>query len=84
MSERTVSSREFNQDPSGVKRAANDGPVLITHRGRVSHVLLAVDDYRRLAGERRSLVDALGMVGDEDIDFDPPRLDPKISPADLS
>ena len=84
MSERKVSSREFNQDPSGAKRAANDGPVLITHRGEVSHVLLAVEDYRRLSGRRASLVEALGMVEDEPVDFDPPTVDLTSRPADLS
>ncbi len=82
MSERTVSSRRFNQDPSGVKRAADDGPVLITHRGEVSHVLLPVSEYRRLTGERRSLVEALGMA--EDIEFEPPRVEIGTRPADLS
>ena len=82
MSERTVSSRQFNQDPTGVKRAADDGPVLITHRGEVSHVLLPVAEYRRLTGERRSLVDELGMV--EDVEFDPPRVEIGVRPADLS
>ena len=82
MAERTLSSREFNRDPSGAKRAADEGPVLITHRGEVSHVLLAVADYRRLAGGGRSLADALGM--DEDVEFDPPRLELGPRPADLS
>ena len=30
----TLSSREFNQDASGAKRAARDGPVFITDRDR--------------------------------------------------
>ena len=84
MSERTVSSREFNQDPSGVKRSADDGPVLITHRGEVSHVVLAIADYRRLVGERPSLADLLDMPGGEDIEFDPPRVEIGLRPADLS
>lgn len=75
MTDRTVSSRELGRNPSGVKRAADDGPVLITHRGKVSHVLLAVNDYRRLRGERESMVESFGMVGDEDIEFEPPTLD---------
>ena len=29
-----MSSREFNQDTSGAKRAAEHGPVYITDRGR--------------------------------------------------
>lgn len=47
----TISSREFNQDSGKAKRAAADGPVFITDRGTPSHVLLTIEEYRRLAGE---------------------------------
>jgi len=69
----TLSSREFNQDTSKAKKAAKDGPVFITDRGRPAHVLLSIDDYRRLTGEAASIVDMLAMPGAEDIDFQPPR-----------
>lgn len=71
----TLSSRELNQDIGQAKRAARLGPVFITDRGKPSHVLLSIDDYRRLAGQRRSLVDALSLPGLTDIDFEPPRAD---------
>ena len=58
----TISSREFNQDAAGAKRAAREGPVFITDRGRPAHVLLSIDDYRRLSGEQRSLVERLAMA----------------------
>lgn len=48
----TLSSREFNQDMSGAKKAARKGPVFITDRGRPAHVLMSIEDYRRLAGGR--------------------------------
>jgi PHD/YefM family antitoxin component YafN of YafNO toxin-antitoxin module len=35
----TVSSRQFNQDASAVKKASQTGPVFITDRGRPAHVL---------------------------------------------
>ena len=35
----TLSSRAFNQDASGAKKAANRGPVFITDRGKPAHVL---------------------------------------------
>ena len=38
----TITSRAFNQDASGAKRAASQGPVFITDRGRPGHVLLPV------------------------------------------
>ncbi len=81
----TVSSRAFNQDTSGAKKAAKDGPVIITDRGKPAHVLLTIEDYRKLAGERRSLADVLAMQDGADIEFDPPKLaGPLWRPADLS
>ncbi|WFU07828.1 type II toxin-antitoxin system prevent-host-death family antitoxin [Rhizobium sp. CB3090] len=79
-----MSSREFNQDTSGAKRAASEGPVFITDRGKPSHVLLSMDEYLKLA-KKGNIIDALAMPGGEDIDFEPPRMtnfSPK--PVDLS
>ena len=39
----TISSRDFNQDVSKAKRAAEAGPVVITDRGRPAFVLLRHD-----------------------------------------
>jgi prevent-host-death family protein len=81
----TVSSREFNQDASGAKKAAKKGPVFITDRGRPAHVLLTIEAYQKLAGSRASIVDLLAMPGVECIDFEPPRLGGALQrPADLS
>lgn len=80
----TLSSREFNQDASGAKRAARDGPVFITDRGRPAHVLLTIEDYQKLTGEAASIVDLLSMPGVEDIDFEPARMDNLYRPADLA
>ena len=79
----TLSSRELNQDIGRAKKAAKSGPVFITDRGKPAHVLLSIQDYRRLAGERRSLVDALSMAGLADIDFEPQRLRIESPPVDL-
>ncbi|MEK8051003.1 type II toxin-antitoxin system Phd/YefM family antitoxin [Ideonella sp. DXS22W] len=80
----TLSSREFNQDASGAKRAASKGPVIITDRGRPAHVLLTIEDYERLTQQTASMADLLAMPGVEDIDFDPPRVGHLARPADLS
>ena len=74
MSITTLSSREFNQDTSGAKRAARSGPVIITDRGRPAHVLLTIEQYQQLAGGQITLRDALAQRGGHDFDFDPPRL----------
>jgi prevent-host-death family protein len=69
----TLTSREFNQDTSGAKKAARRGPVFITDRGRPAHVLLTIEDYRRLAGDKMSLAEAIAQVGAADFEFEPPR-----------
>ena len=80
----TVSSREFNQDASGAKRAARKGPVIITDRGRPAHVLLTIEDYQKLTQKTASIADLLAMPGVADIAFEPPRMGHIASPADLS
>jgi prevent-host-death family protein len=85
MTQRTVStftSRAFNQDASGAKRAAAMGPVFITDRGRPAHVLMTIEDYQRLSGGAVSLARAL--VQESDVDFEPARLEGGLfKPADL-
>jgi prevent-host-death family protein len=80
-----LSSREFNQDTSRAKRAAKRGPVFITNRGRPSHVLLTAEEYQRIAGGQKSIVDLLAMPEAAEIEFEPPRLAGHLhEPADLS
>jgi prevent-host-death family protein len=80
----TISSREFNQDASGAKKAARRGPVFITDRGRPAHVLLTIEDYQKLAGGQASIIDLLAMPGAKEVDFEPPRLRGGLGrPADL-
>ena len=68
-----LSSREFNQDSGGAKRAAADGPVFITDRGRPSHVLLTFDDYHKLAGAHPNIIELLSQPeGIADVDFEIP------------
>ena len=80
----TLSSREFNQDTSRAKKAASQGPVFITDRGKPAHVLLSIEDYQRITGKHRSIVDALSMPGLADIAFDPPHSRELARPADFS
>ena len=80
----SVTSRELNQDVAGAKRAAKSGPVFITDRGKPAHVLLSIEEYRRLAGDDRNLLEALSMPGLAGIDLDPPRARIESVEADLS
>lgn len=74
----TVTSREFNQDVSKIKRAAANGPVFITDRGHAAHVLLTIEDYQKLTEIKESIVDLLAMPDAADIDFEPAKLNKKI------
>jgi prevent-host-death family protein len=72
----TLSSREFNQDAAKAKRAARNGPVFITDRGRPAHVLLSIEEYQQITNKRKSIIDLLAMpeAAEIDIDFDFPRM----------
>lgn len=70
MSITTLSSREFNQHASEAKKAANNGPVFITDRGRPAHVLLSIKEYQRITGGRQKIADLLAMPGIEEIKFE--------------
>jgi prevent-host-death family protein len=80
----TFTSREFNQDAGGAKRAAEEGPVYITDRGRPAHVLLSIDEYRRLTETTVTLVDLLSMPADTATEFEPVKATIITRPADFS
>lgn len=72
----TFSSRDFTRDVSAAKRAAVDGPVFITDRGRPAFALLKIDDYYRIVSHGEpTLLDVMDNIpGGDRIEFDPPRL----------
>ena len=73
--QRAMTSREFNQDLARAKRVANEGPLIITDRGTPAYVLMTHEDFLRLSGSQKSIVDLLRDDRPEaDFDFDPPRL----------
>lgn len=81
----TLSSREFNQDTSGAKKAAKRGPVFITDRGRPAHVLLTIEEYQKIVDKHESIVDLLAMPNADEIEFEAPRLGGSLHrAADLS
>lgn len=84
MTNTTLSSREFNQRASEAKKATTKGPVFITDRGQLAHVLLSIEDYRKLTGGQMTLAQALAQAGAPDFKFTPPRARMFFRPADLS
>lgn len=77
------SSREFNQDTSGAKKAAAHGPVYITDRGRPAHVLLSYAEYERLLGADHLLDRLAEPAGVEDIELVLPISDERARPAEF-
>lgn len=77
----TLSSRELNQDVTRAKKAAQNGPVFITDRGKPAHVLLSIEEYQRLTHQRRNIADALAMPDVADIDFEPQQVTIKAQSA---
>ncbi|MBM3650293.1 MAG: type II toxin-antitoxin system Phd/YefM family antitoxin [Alphaproteobacteria bacterium] len=77
----TISSREFNQDAGGAKKAADKGPVIITDRGKPAHVLLSFEDYRKLLDTGPSLLEVLKQKEEGDFEFQPPRMGDDVSRA---
>ena len=78
-----LTSREFNQNTSGAKKAARRGPVFITDRGRLAYVLLTIEDYQRLAGGAMSLAEALAQPDVADFEFTPHRVGGMVKPTNL-
>ena len=72
MSVTHLTSREFNQDTARAKKAARTGPVFIIDRGRPAHVLLSIEEYWRLVGGGKRLLDAVAAWDAGDFDFEPP------------
>jgi hypothetical protein len=85
MSVHTFSSRDFTRDVSSAKRAAAEGPVFITDRGRPAYALLKIDDYYRMVGQGEPSLLAVmdDIAGGDGIDFEAPRLDITIRAAEL-
>jgi hypothetical protein len=80
-----MTSREFNHDTAGAKRAAAEGPVVVTDRGHPSHVLLTYVDYVELTGGRLDLTDLLGRPdGVEHVRFEAPVNREVAVPADFA
>lgn len=66
----TLSSRQFNQDSSRAKKAAADGPVIITDRGQPAHVLLTFEAYKKITRVNSKIADLLAMPGLDEMALD--------------
>jgi hypothetical protein len=80
----TLSSREFNQKVGYAKTSAKKGPVFITDRGQTTHVLLNIDDYRKVTADGPTLADLIGDAAAAEIELEiEPRLPYEPRPVDF-
>jgi Antitoxin Phd_YefM, type II toxin-antitoxin system len=80
----TLSGREFNQGTSRAKKAAAQGPVFITDRGKPAHVLLSIGEYQRLTGRRGNIADLLAMLDLWNVEVEIPRRTDRAKPVELT
>jgi PHD/YefM family antitoxin component YafN of YafNO toxin-antitoxin module len=66
----TMTAQEFNKAVALAKRIARDEPVFVTDRGKVSYVLLNIEEYNRIAGIKQSLYEALYNEDAAEIDLE--------------
>ena len=84
MSIHTIPSRDFARDVGAAKRAATEGPVFITDRGKPAYALLKIEDYYKLASKKqKSLLEIMDSLPGGDFDFEPPKLTGGVQTADL-
>lgn len=65
----TFSARDFNQQVSQARKAAQNEPVFITERGQPKHVLLSIEAYEALTGQRNAITDLLALEQEIEMDF---------------
>lgn len=83
MDKSTVSSRELNQALSRIKKSSLTAPVIITDRGRPSHVMMSYAEYQRLTGKKTSIVERLACSTPDDDAFEPVTARLGLKPAEL-
>jgi len=67
----TLTSREFVHNVSAAKRLATAGPVFITDRGKPAFALLSIEDYQRMSGPKKSMVELLSMPEAAEFEIEP-------------
>lgn len=80
----SLHAQEFAQDVHKAITATENGPVVITDHGIPSHVLLSYQEYQRLLELKHSIASSLAMPSDTDVEFEAPRVNIYLRPADFS
>jgi len=81
----TFSSRKFNQHVAAAKKAASaDNLVYILDRGKPAHVLMSIDKFRELSGQKQNILEMLAMPEAAGIDVEIERAQDLPRTVDLS
>ncbi|UWE16087.1 type II toxin-antitoxin system Phd/YefM family antitoxin [Herbaspirillum huttiense] len=80
----SLPTQEFAQDVYKALNATKSGPVHITDCGIDTHVLLSYVDYQRLLARGGNIAHSLAMPEEADLEFEIPRVNIKLRPADFS
>lgn len=80
----SLPKQELAQDVHKVLSATENGPVYITDCGINTHVLLSYVDYQRLLARRGNIAHSLAMPEQDDLEFEIPRVNINLRPADFS
>ncbi|AHE51939.1 type II toxin-antitoxin system prevent-host-death family antitoxin [Sphingomonas sanxanigenens] len=70
MTSETFTSRDFNREPSRIKRAAKRAPVIITERNRPDIVVMSYERYTALTADAGSFLERIAMPGLSNLDLD--------------
>lgn len=63
IAKKQFSSREFNREPGRIKRAAQNGPVIITERGEPALAVISWAEYCALKRPSPSLLERISVPG---------------------
>lgn len=77
----SISSREFNQDIGQAKRKSAHHPLVITERGKPTHVLLSFDEYQSMMSAQPKVTELLKCA--DETDFEPAKLELQLKPVDF-
>ncbi len=78
-----LSNRAFDQDTGAAKKAAEQGPVVITDGGSPAYVLMTYAAYEKLRRPHLSAAEALAMPEGGDFETEFPRLPWKVRDVDF-
>jgi hypothetical protein len=70
----TFTSEAFDHQVDDAMKLAQEGPVFITEDGYKTHVLLSIEEYRKISDKGLNIGDMLSNTAAAEIDFElPPR-----------